>query len=45
LPKEVLVTHCTGHQKREKKIAKGNKAVDEAAKQEAMQEYTVALLL
>jgi hypothetical protein len=32
LPKEVLVIHCKGHQKGEGKIAKRNKAADEAAK-------------
>jgi hypothetical protein len=36
LPKEVLVIHCKGHQKGEDKIAKGNKAADEAAKRAAM---------
>jgi ribonuclease HI len=39
LPKEDLVIHCRGHQKGEDKIAKGNKAADEAAKRAAMQEY------
>jgi ribonuclease HI len=32
LPEEVSVIHCKGHQKGEDKIAKGNKAADEAAK-------------
>jgi hypothetical protein len=45
LPKEVLVIYCRGHQKGEDKIAKGNKAVDEAAKWAAMQEYTAGPLL
>jgi hypothetical protein len=39
LPKEVSVIRCKGHQKGEDKIAKGNKAANEAAKRAAMQEY------
>jgi hypothetical protein len=39
LPKEVSVINCRGHQKGEDKIAKGNKAADEAVKWAAMQEY------
>jgi hypothetical protein len=34
-----------GHQKGEDKIAKGNKAADETAKQAAMQEYIAGSLL
>jgi ribonuclease HI len=45
LPKEVSVIHCKGHQKGEDKIAKGNKAADESAKQAAMQEYIASHLL
>jgi ribonuclease HI len=45
LPKEVSVIHCKGHQKGEVKIAKGNKAADEAAKRAAMQEYIAGPLL
>jgi hypothetical protein len=45
LPKEVSVIHCRGHQKGEAKIAKGNKAADEAAKWAAMQEYIAGTLL
>jgi hypothetical protein len=45
LPKEVLVIHCTGHQKGEGKTAKGNKMADKAAKWAAMQEYTAGPLL
>jgi hypothetical protein len=45
LPKEVSVIHCKGHQKGEDKIAKGNKAADEAAKWAAMQEYIAGPLL
>jgi ribonuclease HI len=45
LPKEVLVIHCKGHQKGEDKIAKGNKAADEAAKWAAKQKYTAGPLL
>jgi hypothetical protein len=45
LPKEVLVIHCKGHQKGEDKIAKGNKAANEATKWAAMQEYTAGPLL
>jgi hypothetical protein len=37
LPKEVSVFHYRGHQKGKDKIAKGNKAADEAAKWAAMQ--------
>jgi hypothetical protein len=40
-----LVIHCKGHQKGEGKIAKRNKAADEAAKWAAMQEYTASPLL
>jgi ribonuclease HI len=39
LPKEVSVIPYRGHQKGEDKIAKGNKAANEAAKRSAMQEY------
>jgi hypothetical protein len=45
LPKEVSMIHCKGHQKGEDKIAKGNKAADEAAKRAAMQEYIAGPLL
>jgi hypothetical protein len=45
LLKEVSVIHCRGHKKGEDKIAKGNKAADKVAKQEAMQEYTAGPLL
>jgi hypothetical protein len=45
LPKEVSVIHCKGHQKGEDKIAKGNKAAEEAAKRAAMQEYIAGPLL
>jgi hypothetical protein len=45
LPKEVLVIHCKGYQKGEDKIAKGNKAADEAAKWAAMQQYIAGVLL
>jgi hypothetical protein len=45
LPKDVSVIYCKGHQKREDKIAKGNKAADDAAKQAAVQEYIVGPLL
>jgi hypothetical protein len=45
LPKEVSVIHCRGHQKGEDKIAKGNKAANEAAKRAAMQEYIAGPLL
>jgi hypothetical protein len=45
LPKEVSVIHCKCHQKGEDKIAKGNKAADEAAKWAAMQEYIAGPLL
>jgi ribonuclease HI len=45
LPKKVSVIHCKGHQKGEDKIAKGNKAADETAKQAAMQEYIAGSLL
>jgi hypothetical protein len=44
LTKEVPVIHCRGHQKGEDKIAKGNKAADEAVEQAAMQEYTAGPL-
>jgi hypothetical protein len=37
--------HCKSHQKGEDKIAKGNKAANEAAKQAAMQEYIAGPLL
>jgi hypothetical protein len=39
------VIHSRGLQKREDKIAKRNKAADEAAKWEAMQEYRADPLL
>jgi ribonuclease HI len=45
LPKEVSVIHCKGHQKGEDKVAKRNKAADEAAKWAATQEYTAGPLL
>jgi ribonuclease HI len=44
-PKEVSMIHCKGHQKGEVKIAKGNKAADEAAKWAAVQEYIAGPLL
>jgi hypothetical protein len=45
LSKEVSVIHCSGHQKGADKIAKGNKAADEAAKCAAMQEHIAGPLL
>jgi hypothetical protein len=39
------VIHCKGHQKGEDKIAKGNKAANEAAKRAAMQEYIAGSVL
>jgi hypothetical protein len=45
LPKEVSVLNCRGHQRREGKIAKGNKVADEATKWAAMQEYIAVPLL
>jgi ribonuclease HI len=45
LPKEVSEIHCRGHQKEKDKIAKENKAADEAAKRAAMQECIAGPLL
>jgi hypothetical protein len=39
------VIHCRGHQKGDNKIATANKVADKAAKQTAMQEYTIGLFL
>jgi ribonuclease HI len=43
LPKEVSVTHCKGHQKGEDKIAKGNKAANEATKWQPCRNIQLAL--
>jgi hypothetical protein len=45
LPKEVSVIHSRGLQKEEDRIAKRNKAADEAAKWADMQEYKAGPLL
>ena len=39
LPTEVSVSHCKGHQKRSTEAARENKAADQAAKREALQNH------